>query len=323
MRRRPILLLVLSLLVAGCAANPSVVDVTGRWVGTWSGYGVTDVPRDEGVRLDLVQGGNIGEGRLIMDSTAAAESVPTSIRDANMTGIRVVFDVVANRLRMEHELGPQLFQAEMVVRGDRMLGRALDTDPVVHFDLTRERPPVASVVIAPAPPPPPPAPPEPPRVEAPPPPAPAPEPPRVAAPPAPEPPPAVAPPPVEAPSRAAPPPSEFTANAAVRLIHFAFDRADIRPVDRPILDANAEWLRANADHLLLIEGHCDERGTAEYNMALGERRARAAMEYFVARGIAEDRITITTYGFERPLCTEHTEACWARNRRAVFLVKPR
>ena len=323
MSRRPILLLALSLLVAGCATTTPAVDVTGRWIGTWSGYGVTDVPRDEGVTLDLVQGGNIGEGRLIMDGTVAAVSVPTTIRDASMTGIRVVFDVAANRVRMEHELGPQLFLAEMVVRGDRMLGRVLDTDPVVHFDLTRQRPPVASVVIAPPPPPPPPpAPPEPPRVETPPPPEP--EPPRVAAPPpAPEPPPAVAPPPVEAPSRAAPPPSEFTASAVVRPIHFAFDRADIRPLDRPILDANAEWLRANADHLVLIEGHCDERGTAEYNMALGERRAREAMEYLVARGIAEDRITITTYGFERPLCTEHTEACWARNRRAVFLVKPR
>ena len=323
MSRRPILLLALSLLVAGCATTTPAVDVTGRWIGTWSGYGVTDVPRDEGVTLDLVQGGNIGQGRLIMDGTVAAVSVPTTIRDASMTGIRVVFDVAANRVRMEHELGPQLFLAEMVVRGDRMLGRVLDTDPVVHFDLTRQRPPVASVVIAPPPPPPPPpAPPEPPRVETPPPPEP--EPPRVAAPPpAPEPPPAVAPPPVEAPSRAAPPPSEFAASAVVRSIHFAFDRADIRPLDRPILDANAEWLRANADHLVLIEGHCDERGTAEYNMALGERRAREAMEYLVARGIAEDRITITTYGFERPLCTEHTEACWARNRRAVFLVKPR
>jgi peptidoglycan-associated lipoprotein len=334
MRRRPILLLALSLLVAGCAAKPSV-DVTGRWVGTWSGYGVTDVPRDEGVTLDLVQGGSVGEGRLIMDGTTAAVSVPTSIRDANMTGIRVVFDVSANRLRMQHELGAELFVAEMVVSGDRMLGRALDTDPVFHFDLTRQRPPVASVVIAAAPPPPvppppvpPPPAPEPPRVEAPPPPAPAPEPPRVAAPPpAPEPPPAVTPAPeppvVEAPSRAAPPPSEFAANPALRPIHFAFDRSDIRPADRLILDANAEWLRANPEQLVLIEGHCDERGTAEYNLALGERRARATMEYLVTRGIAESRMTITTYGFERPLCTEHTEACWARNRRAVLLVKPR
>jgi peptidoglycan-associated lipoprotein len=128
---------------------------------------------------------------------------------------------------------------------------------------------------------------------------------------------------VEAPPRAAPPPSEFFAVPGLRPIHFAFDRSDIRPGDRAILDANAEWLGANPDHLVLIEGHCDERGTAEYNLALGERRARSTMDYLVTRGIAETRMTITSYGFERPVCTQHTEACWARNRRAVLLVKPR
>jgi peptidoglycan-associated lipoprotein len=147
------------------------------------------------------------------------------------------------------------------------------------------------------------------------------------APPPPEPPRAVAPPPeppaVEAPARAAPSPSEFFAVPDLRAIHFAFDRSDIRPGDRAILDANAEWLRAHPDHLVLIEGHCDERGTAEYNLALGERRARATMDYLVTRGIAETRMTITSYGFERPVCTQHTEGCWARNRRAVLLVKPR
>jgi peptidoglycan-associated lipoprotein len=334
MRRRRIILLALPLLLAGCAANPSV-DVTGRWVGTWTGYGIADIARDENVTLDLAQGRAGGEGRMIMEGTAAADSIPVAIRDANMTGVRVVFDVSANLLRMQHELGPQLFAAEMVVRGDRMLGRALNTNPVVHFDLTRERQPVASVIVTSAPPPlppppPPPAAPEPPRVEAPPPP-PQPEPPRVAAPPppppAPEPPPAVVPPPepapAEAPSRAAPSPSEFVAVPGLRPIHFAFDRADIRPGDRAILDANAEWLRANPDHLVLIEGHCDERGTAEYNLALGERRAHSTMDYLVTRGIAESRITIISYGFERPVCPQHTEACWARNRRAVLLVKPR
>jgi peptidoglycan-associated lipoprotein len=234
----------------------------------------------------------------------------------------------------------------MVVRGDRMQGRVLGARPAVEFDLVRERPPAAVVPVAAAPPPPPPAPrpeppppppPEPPRVEAPPPPPPAPppEPPRVEAPPpppapapAPEPPPVVAaappePPPVPAPVRSSPPPSEFTAVREVRPIHFGFDRADIRPSDAAILDANAEWLRAHPEHLLLIEGHCDERGTAEYNFALGERRARATMDYLVGRGIAEARMTLTTYGFERPICVDRSEGCWARNRRAVLLVKPR
>ena len=95
------------------------------------------------------------------------------------------------------------------------------------------------------------------------------------------------------------------------------------PSDAKILDANAAWLKANAEHLVLIEGHCDERGTNEYNLALGERRAKSTMNYLVAQGIQASRITIISYGKERPVCTEKTEDCWAKNRRAHFLVKPR
>ena len=90
-----------------------------------------------------------------------------------------------------------------------------------------------------------------------------------------------------------------------------------------ILDASAAWLRANAGTLVLIEGHCDERGTDAYNLALGDRRAKAAMDYLVSRGIQADRITTLSYGKERPVCREHTEACWAKNRRAAFSVKAR
>lgn len=104
-------------------------------------------------------------------------------------------------------------------------------------------------------------------------------------------------------------------------IHFDFDKYGIRPGDAKILDANAQWMKANAGHLILIEGHADERGTNEYNLALGERRAKAAMSYLVARGIRADRITIISYGEERPVCTEKTEDCWARNRRGHFLGK--
>ena len=93
--------------------------------------------------------------------------------------------------------------------------------------------------------------------------------------------------------------------------------------DERILDANTQWLKAHADVLVLIEGHCDARGTVEYNLALGERRAGAARDYLVAHGVEAGRITITTYGALRPLCTQQTEACWSRNRRAEFLVKPR
>ncbi len=112
-------------------------------------------------------------------------------------------------------------------------------------------------------------------------------------------------------------------NAALRTIHFNFDKSDIRKDDAPILEASARWLKDNPNQLLLIEGHCDERGTTEYNLALGERRAKSAMNFLVARGVAADRITTVSYGEERPLCTEHTEACWARNRRAMFLTKER
>jgi len=117
-----------------------------------------------------------------------------------------------------------------------------------------------------------------------------------------------------------PPPREFGESSNLADIHFDFDRYAIRPGDAKTLDANAVWLKTNHD-LLLIEGHCDERGTTEYNLALGERRARAAMSRLVADGVAASRITIISYGKERPLCTAHDESCWARNRRAHFLIK--
>ena len=104
---------------------------------------------------------------------------------------------------------------------------------------------------------------------------------------------------------------------------FDFDKYDIRPADAKVLDSNAAWLKTNANNLILIEGHCDERGTNEYNLALGERRAKSAMNYLVSQGVQASRITIISYGEERPTCNEKTEECWAKNRRAHFLVKPR
>jgi peptidoglycan-associated lipoprotein len=74
---------------------------------------------------------------------------------------------------------------------------------------------------------------------------------------------------------------------------------------------------------VLIEGHCDERGTAEYNLALGERRAKSAMNYLIANGIEASRITTISYGKERPVCTEHKESCWSKNRNDTFLTKER
>ena len=119
-----------------------------------------------------------------------------------------------------------------------------------------------------------------------------------------------------------PAPSEFRATDNLKDVFFDFDKYDVRPNDAKILDTNAAWLKSN-DNLVLIEGHCDERGTNEYNLALGERRAKATMNYLVSQGVQASRITIISYGKERPTCTEHTESCWAQNRRAHFLVKAR
>ncbi|HEV8615847.1 MAG TPA: peptidoglycan-associated lipoprotein Pal [Methylomirabilota bacterium] len=115
---------------------------------------------------------------------------------------------------------------------------------------------------------------------------------------------------------------DFAAVPELKDIFFDFDKYDIRPGDAKTLDANAQWLKSN-DNLVLIEGHCDERGTNEYNLALGERRAKSTMNYLVSQGVQANRITIISYGEERPQCTEHNEACWAKNRRSHFLVKPR
>jgi peptidoglycan-associated lipoprotein len=137
--------------------------------------------------------------------------------------------------------------------------------------------------------------------------------------PAPVAPPTAAPAPAPAPA----PPKEYRVNTALKQIYFAFDKADIRPDDAKILDAGAAYLKANPTQLVLIEGHCDERGTSEYNLALGERRAKAAMNYLVANGIEAGRITTISYGKERPGCGEHNEACWAKNRNDNFLTKER
>jgi peptidoglycan-associated lipoprotein len=157
--------------------------------------------------------------------------------------------------------------------------------------------------------------------------APPPVPPAAVAPPTPAPAPAPAPiapapvaPPTAAPAPPAPP-KEYRANDALKSIFFAFDKSDIRPGDAKVLDATAAYLKANPSQLVLIEGHCDERGTAEYNLALGERRAKSAMNYLVSNGIEAGRITTISYGKERPVCSEKAETCWSRNRNDTFLTK--
>jgi peptidoglycan-associated lipoprotein len=113
-----------------------------------------------------------------------------------------------------------------------------------------------------------------------------------------------------------------TAETAVKDIFFDFDKSNIRPDAREILNGNADFLLKNSNSKIVIEGHCDERGTAEYNMALGQRRAQEAKKYLVNLGIKEPRIKTISYGEERPFDPGHDEEAWAKNRRAHFVVTP-
>jgi len=103
-------------------------------------------------------------------------------------------------------------------------------------------------------------------------------------------------------------------------IHFDYDRADIRETDRGILAKNADVLKRFDFLKITVEGHCDERGSVEYNLALGERRSRSAYDYLVSLGVPADRMKTVSYGKEVPLCQQQSEDCWARNRRARFTV---
>jgi len=113
----------------------------------------------------------------------------------------------------------------------------------------------------------------------------------------------------------------------LRDIYFDFGTATIRAGDVKIMKANAVWLRTHPENLVLIEGHSDNRGATgrknELNIDLGERRAQAAMDFLIAEGVQPSRITILSYGEERPQCTDESERCWSQNRRSRFLVKPR
>jgi peptidoglycan-associated lipoprotein len=101
-------------------------------------------------------------------------------------------------------------------------------------------------------------------------------------------------------------------------ITFDFDRSDLRDDARAALDAKVPILMANSNVTIRVAGHADERGSSEYNLALGQRRAAAAKRYLVERGIAEGRIETTSFGEERPACTESNEGCWSQNRRDEF-----
>jgi peptidoglycan-associated lipoprotein len=113
---------------------------------------------------------------------------------------------------------------------------------------------------------------------------------------------------------------EVFESSLLKSISFDFDRYDIRPGDMEILKENAALLRNHPRVKVQIEGHCDERGTAEYNLALGERRANSTKNYLVSLGISADRLSTISYGEERPLDPRQNEEAWAKNRRAQFVI---
>ena len=103
-------------------------------------------------------------------------------------------------------------------------------------------------------------------------------------------------------------------------VFFSYDSFELSEEARQTLQANADWLQNNAEVKVEIEGHCDERGTAEYNLALGAKRARAAQDYLITLGVPAERLSVISYGEELPQCTDSNESCWQRNRRSHFSV---
>jgi peptidoglycan-associated lipoprotein len=113
---------------------------------------------------------------------------------------------------------------------------------------------------------------------------------------------------------------EILESKLLKNIHFDFDKYDIRPGDAEILKGNAALLKRYTNVKIQIEGHCDERGTIEYNLALGERRANSTKKYLISLGISPGRISTISYGKERPLDPDHNEEAWAKNRRAHTII---
>jgi peptidoglycan-associated lipoprotein len=142
------------------------------------------------------------------------------------------------------------------------------------------------------------------------------------------------PPPPPAPPREAPPahvPTEDEIFASKTLdqlnaekplgdVYFDLDMQTIREDAKPVLQKDADWLKRWGSTKVMVEGHGDERGSAEYNLALGERRASAVRDYLVNLGVGNDRVQIVSKGKESPVCAEHTESCWQQNRRGHFVI---
>ena len=291
-------------------------DVSGRWTGTWIGTGLFESPREDAVVLELRQVGSSGYGRIVIDGSVAAESVPWDVRREGLTGVRVAAKIKGSDVRVTHEQGARLFTADLTrVTEDSMIGDVRGTAPGVKLLLTRARrpdPPQARILPAPAP-----------------------EPSAVAEAVPTEEAPAVEPDPVQiaavmpseepqvqdTPER--PRISEFVPATDLRAVYFDFDSASLRADATDTLTTNAQWLKEHEELQVLIEGHCDERGTTEYNQALGDRRAQSVKASLKAFGVGADRMTTISYGKERPVCTESTEECHRQNRHVEFRIKSR
>ena len=124
-----------------------------------------------------------------------------------------------------------------------------------------------------------------------------------------------------APAAAAPAQPGAPGPSPLKDIFFDYDKASIRDDQKAALNDNVGWLKGNSGAKVLLEGHCDERGTAEYNLALGERRAKAVKDYLIAAGVAADRVSTISYGKERPFVLGHDESAWKWNRRGHFVVQ--
>jgi len=114
--------------------------------------------------------------------------------------------------------------------------------------------------------------------------------------------------------------SELNKKGYLTDAYFDYDQSDLRDDARTALSSNAEWLKRYPSIQVLVEGHCDERGTSAYNLALGDHRANAARDYVASLGISAARVRTVSYGKERPFCTESSESCWQQNRRAHFVI---
>jgi peptidoglycan-associated lipoprotein len=117
--------------------------------------------------------------------------------------------------------------------------------------------------------------------------------------------------------------AEPKAEAELKNIHFDLDQAKIRPADGQVLKEHARWLKSHRNARVTIGGHADERGSDDYNVQLGARRANAVKSYLIAQGVEASRLAVTSHGERNPACSDHNEGCWGKNRRAEFQVMAR